>query len=66
MAVFSTNQVHQLQVANQVKTVADAKAATTFGDNAKAGDIAFRTFGKGNDKEIYFLYKGADTTMKTD
>ena len=66
MAVFSTNQVHQLYVANQVKTVADAKAAKTFGDDAKAGDIAFRTVGKGNDKEIYFLYKGADTTMKTD
>ena len=66
MAVFSTNQVHQLYVANQVKTVADAKAAKTFGDDAKAGDIAFRTVGKGKDKEIYFLYKGADTTMKTD
>ena len=64
--VFSTNQVHQLYVANQVKTVADAKAAKTFADGAKAGDIALRTVGDGKDKEFYFLYKGADTTMKTD
>lgn len=65
MAVFSTNQNHHLFVANEYKEVADAKAAKTFSDGAKAGTIAVRKT-KGVEPSIYFLYQGATTPLKSD
>lgn len=65
MAVFSTNQNHHLFVANEYKEVANADAAKTFANDAKVGTIALREVDKAC-PTIYFLYKGADTTLKSD
>lgn len=65
MAVFSTNQNHQLFVATEYSEVADAKAAKTFANTAKVGTIALRQVDSAC-PTIYFLYKGADTPVKSD
>lgn len=65
MATFSTNQNHQLLVATNYKEVADAKAAKTFADGATAGTITVRQVDSAC-PTIYFLYKGADTSLKSD
>lgn len=66
MAVFSTNQNHHLFVANEYKEVADAKAAKTFSEGAKAGTIAVRKTTNCVEPSIYFLYQGATTPLKSD
>ena len=66
MAVFSTNQNHHLFVANEYKEVADAKAAKTFSEGAKAGTIAVRQSKNCVKPTIYFLYQGATTPLKSD
>lgn len=57
MAIFSTNQNRQLYVAKKYGTV---------NDTAEVGTIELKTIGTGNNKEMYFLYKGADTVLKSD
>ena len=59
MAIYSTNQVHQLYVANAYSTtVTDASNVGTLG--------AVKCIAAGMDKEIYFKYKGADTVLLSD
>lgn len=58
MAVFSTNANRQLYVVEAFKS--DVK------DVATTGDIAVKTLNNGVDKELYFIYKGADTILKSD
>lgn len=66
MAVFSVNQNRQLFVATAYKEVADAKAAQKFSDGAAVGTITTRKTTCGTKTGIYFLYKGADTVLKSD
>lgn len=57
MAVFSTNQNRHLYVVNE------------FGDvkeDSKTGVINLKSIQDGVDKELYFVYKGADTVLKSD
>ena len=65
MAVFSTNQNRQLFVATGYTELANAKAVQTFADGAKVGSIALR-HDTSACPSVYFLYKGADTTLKSD
>ena len=59
MAVFSTNQNRQFYVASGYNaSVTDASDLGTIG--------AVKAVTDGIDKEIYFLYKGADTVLKSD
>ena len=59
MAVFSVNQNRQLYVANAYNaTVNDASAVGTIG--------GVKVIGEGKEKELFFLYKGADNSMKSD
>ena len=58
MAVFSTNQNRQFYV---VKDLQDTAA-----DVAAEGDIAVASIGEGNDKELYFVYKGKGDVLKSD
>lgn len=63
---FSTNQNRQFYVAT-----VGGEAKTLFADDAvtqkaKVGTIGIKVADHGCDKGIYFIYKGADTTMKTD
>lgn len=58
MAVFSTNQNRHLYVANAFSdSVSDASAV---------GTIGVKAVGNGNEKEFFFIYKGADTVLKSD
>jgi len=63
MAVFSTNQNRQLYVAEALgvsthkPNVTPASAVKTIGVNS---------LGEGNEKELYFVYRGADTVIKSD
>ena len=59
MAVFSTNQNRQLYVAKAYNaTVDETSAVGTIG--------GVKCINDGLDKELYFIYKGADTVMKSD
>lgn len=59
MSVFNTTQVRQFYVASAyAASVTDASAVGTIG-NVKVID-------EGIDKELYFLYKGAETVLKSD
>jgi len=55
---ISTNQNRHLYVASAVQNT-KANVATT-------GDIYVEVINDGLEKELYFLYKGADTTLKSD
>lgn len=59
MAVFNTNQVHQFYVA-------DAYSATVTEESAKATIGGVKVIDNGIEKELYFLYKGANTLLKSD
>lgn len=56
MATFSTNQNRQLYVVKSVGTVSKDSEAGTI----ETGSIVSKT-----DKEIFFKYKGADTSMRS-
>lgn len=56
MAVFSTNQVRQLYVASELKT-------TPVMDTDKVGALSVQ---KNIDNDVYVLYKGADTLLRSD
>lgn len=59
MAIFSTNQNRQLYVANAYSaTVDDTSAVGTIG--------GVKVIGEEGEKELFFLYKGADNTLKSD
>lgn len=59
MAVFNTNQVHQFYVANAYsETVTEASNKATIGQ--------VKVIDNGIEKELYFLYKGANTLLKSD
>lgn len=59
MANFSVNQVHQLYVSNAYNASVDETSAVgTVG--------AVKCIADGQNKEMYFLYKGADTVLKSD
>ena len=59
MANFSVNQVHQLYVANAYNAaVNETSAIGTVG--------AVKCLADGQNKEMYFLYKGADSVLKSD
>lgn len=62
MAVFSTNQNRQLYVIGAFKDF----AAQTPEELSAVGDIGVKCINDGVDKELYFLYKGADTVLKSD
>lgn len=55
--VFSTNQNRQLYVVDKVEALTETSAAKT---------IEVKSMGKGNAKDVFFKYKGADTAMKSD
>lgn len=57
MAVFSTNQNRQLYVVDKVEALQDNSAAKT---------IEVKTTGKGKGTQLFFKYKGADTSMRSD
>lgn len=57
MATFSTNQNRQFYVVTGRDTV---------NEDAPVGTLQLKTIGKGADLEAYFLYKGADTVLKSD
>ena len=59
MAVFNTNQVHQFYVA-------DAYSATVTEESNKATIGGVKVIDNGIEKELYFLYKGANTLLKSD
>lgn len=62
MAVYSTNQVRQLYVANAFKeATADGGAATLV----DAGDVILKSLGD-IEKEIYFEVQGPETVLKSD
>lgn len=56
---FNTNQVHQFYAA-------DAYSATVTEESAKATIGAVKVIDNGIEKELYFLYKGASTLLKSD
>lgn len=59
MAVFNTNQNRQLYVASAYNSsVTSASAVGTIG--------AVKAIADSIDKEFYFMYKGADTVLKSD
>ena len=59
MANFSVNQVHQLYVGNAYNaTVNNESAVGTVG--------AVKCLSDGQNKELYFLYKGAEDVLKSD
>ena len=59
MSNFSTNQVHQLYVSNAYNASVDETSAVgTVG--------AVKCLTDGQNKEMYFLYKGADSVLKSD
>lgn len=59
MAVFSTTQNHHLYVAKAYNaSVDDTSAVGTIG--------GVKVIGEGNEKELFFLYKGVDNTLKSD
>lgn len=60
MATFSTNQARQIYIAKTLKEPS-AFAADTIA-NTVAGDIAVAS----TPKDLYFLYKGPDTPMRSD
>lgn len=43
-----------------------AKKYGTVSDTAEVGTIELKTIGNGSNQEMYFLYKGADTVLKSD
>lgn len=55
---FSTNQVRQLYVAGDYAEKVDDKSAKQA--------ITLKSSDNGIDKELYFVYKGADTVLKSD
>lgn len=64
MAVYSVNQNRQFYVANKYSATIDD---TTVVGNVKEGIIGgVKTIGEGKDKELFFLYKGVDNTLKSD
>lgn len=67
---FSTNQNRQFYVATSVATAADFKPkdknTAAAVDSKKAGAIAAKAISNGTGKELYFLYKGMGTTLKSD
>ncbi len=58
MAVFNTNQVRQFYVASAYNA--------TVTDASNVGTIGLKTIDEGATKELYFLYKGTDTVLKSD
>lgn len=64
MAVFNTNQVHQLYVAGSYVDLTKDGAKVT--DVKNQGDIGLKVVDNGVAKELYFVYKGADTVLPTD
>lgn len=59
-AVFSVNQVHQLYVLKD-------SYATSVTEASNVGTIGgVKCIDNGVEKEVYFLYKGADTVLKSD
>lgn len=64
MAVFNTNQVRQLYVASAYKNLAEEGAKVT--DVKTLGDIGLKVIDDGVAKELYFVYKGADTVLTSD
>lgn len=66
---FSTNQNRQFYVITENGTVGEAK--TLFKDDettkkAAVGTMGIKTMDNGCSKDIFFIYKGVDTTMRTD
>lgn len=59
--VTSTNQVRQFYVANALAT-----GSTHVTDSSAAGLIEVKKTANANYPEVYFLYKGANTVMKSD
>lgn len=64
MAVFNTNQVRQLYVASAYTDLAKEGAKVT--DVKTLGDIGLKVIDDGVAKELYFVYKGADTVLTSD
>jgi hypothetical protein len=62
MAVYSTNQNRQLYVVKAFKDF----AAQTPEELSAVGDIGVKCINDGVDKELFFMYKGADTVLKSD
>lgn len=56
--VFNTNQVRQFYVASAYNA--------TVTEASNVGTIGLKTIDEGAEKEFYFLYKGADTVLKSD
>ena len=57
--VFSVNQNRHLYVVN-------AYSADGVTEASAAGTIGVKAVGEGNEKELFFTYKGADTVLRTD
>lgn len=64
MAVYNTNQNRQFYVIKSFEK--DSTKFTGKDANPAAQSITVKTVGEGNCKELYFLYKGADTVLKSD
>lgn len=65
--VFSVNQVRQFYVATSYNdTVTDASTVGTLGNVRVIPKTSNPDVELTPDKELYFLYKGADTVMKSD
>jgi hypothetical protein len=67
---FSTNQNRQFYVVTNVATAADFKPkdknTAAAVDGKETGAMAVKAISNGIGKELYFLYKGIETTLKSD
>ena len=65
MAVFSTNQNRQLYVLNAFANNT-GENPTSVDETSAVGTVEVKTVGTGADKEVFFVYKGADTVLRSD